>query len=55
MVVVIKGEWLAYYNRAVQEPHREESTGGMECAVRFAPRRQETHADIFCGDEIPGE
>jgi hypothetical protein len=51
----MKSEWLAVCDRAAQEPHREESPGGMECAVRFAPRRQETHADIFCGDEIPGE
>ena len=53
-LVVIKDELLAFCNRAVQEPHREDSLGGMEHPVRFAPRREETTATFFCGEELFG-
>ena len=38
-------------NRIVLSTHKKDSLGGIERAVRFAPRRQETLAVIFCGDE----
>ena len=34
-------------SRIIVSTHKKDSHGGMERAVRFAPRRQETLADIF--------